>query len=182
MRTIAVLCAGSPSVYDEMPGVDVFGKKRDARTFDGGMPVVAHPPCRSWSAYCGHQAKPDVGERELARWCVDQVRRFGGVLEQPAHSRLWEAAGLPKPGETKDRNSWSVSVWQAWFGYPMRKATWLYFSGVDPNDVKAPLLLSAQLFDRRREQVMSKRQRSATPIAFAEWLVAIARTSKVRAA
>jgi hypothetical protein len=83
MRTVAVLCAAGNSAYKSLRGIDVFDKRRDARNFAGGMPIVAHPPCRSWSAYCGHQAKPEPGERELAIWCCDQLKRWGGCLNSP---------------------------------------------------------------------------------------------------
>jgi hypothetical protein len=177
VRTVAALCVSRVSVYHGMAGVDAFDADRDARTFAGGMPVVAHPPCRSWSIFTSHQAKPAEGERELGLWCAEQVRECGGILEQPAHSRLWDAAGLPKPGWTARADSWSLEVWQAWWGYPLKKATWLYFSGIDPASVHVPLKLHAKGSDRRREQVMSKNQRAATCHAFAEWLVSHARNS-----
>jgi len=162
-----------------MSGVDVYDAKRDARTFQGGCPVIAHPPCRSWSAFCAHQAKAEPGERELAMFCARAVQEWGGILEQPAHSRLWVAAGLPKPGTWDGTaDSWSAEVWQAWWGYPMRKATWLYFSLIPPSIVRYPLRLHPRGGDRRAEQVMSKQQRSATPEAMAAWLVDLARQAK----
>lgn len=176
VRPVAVLCANSVTAYRGLPGVEVYDKKRDARTFRGGVPVIAHPPCRSWSAWCGHQAKPEPGERELALWCVEQVNNCGGILEQPAHSRLWDTARLPKPGTPYQNGRFCVSVWQAWWGYPMKKATWLYLVGIEPADVRTPYRLHPAGGDRRREQLMSKQQRSRTEPAFAAWLVALART------
>lgn len=61
----------------------------------------------------------------------------------------------------------------------MRKATWLYFSGVARSDVRPPLVLHPGNGDRRAEQLMSHRQRSETVPAFAEWLIEIARLAKV---
>jgi hypothetical protein len=172
---VAVLCAQLNSVYHDIEGLEVYDINRDARTFSGGMPVIAHPPCRSWSAHCAHQAKPAPGERELGLWCVDQVKRWGGVLEQPANSRLWDAARLPKPGWTHTRDLWAMEVWQAWWGYPMRKATWLLFSQICPMTVRTPLQLHPRGCDRRREQLMSKNERSKTTPEFARWLVMTAR-------
>jgi hypothetical protein len=169
----------SNSIYHCLEGVEAYDMKRDARTFQGGMPVVAHPPCRSWSAYCAHQAKPLEGERELALWCVGQVQTWGGILEQPAHSRLWDAAGLPKPGQTHRRDYFSMEVWQAWWGYPMKKATWLFFCGVNFDDLQIPYRLHDQGADRRRQQLMSKTQRAATCEPLARWLVHYARTANV---
>lgn len=81
------------SVYKTLPDIDVFDAVRDAKTFDGSCPIVGHPPCRAWSAFCSHQAKPTEGEKELGLWCCDKLKECGGVIEQPAHSRLFEAAG-----------------------------------------------------------------------------------------
>ncbi|HEX6215275.1 MAG TPA: hypothetical protein VFZ38_10675 [Vicinamibacterales bacterium] len=188
MRTVAALCVAGNSVYKSMPWVEAYDARRDARTFPGGMPVVAHPPCRLWSAYTKHQAKSDDPEAEkaLGLWCASQVRRWGGVLEQPAHSGLWEAAGLPTPGSSANKPTmFSIEVSQAWWGYPMLKATWLYFHGVEWSSLvfpmnKKPHDSRAGIGDRRRQQVMSKNQRAATYPAFAEWLVAAARSSDLR--
>lgn len=46
---VAVLFARADSIYKGLPGVDVYDADRDARTFPGGCPVVAHPPCRAWA-------------------------------------------------------------------------------------------------------------------------------------
>ena len=183
MRTVAALCVSRRSVYHSMLGVEAFDVDRDARTFAGGMPVVAHPPCRTWSAFCRQlvkaTAEEHAAEQALGLWCVEQVQEWGGVLEQPAHSHLWEAARLPKPGTSRDEG-WSLEVWQAWFGYPCKKATWLYFAGIEPDEVTPPLSLHNKGRDRRAVQLMSHGQRSATTPAFAEWLVALARKSQCR--
>lgn len=83
--TVAVLFARADSVYKTLPGTDVWDAARDARNWPGGVPVVAHPPCRAWGRLA-HMAKPKPDEKDLARWAVAQVRRFGGVLEHPAAS------------------------------------------------------------------------------------------------
>lgn len=176
--TVAVLCVAARSAYHQIADVDCFDMRRDVKTFRGGMPVVAHPPCRAWSAYCAHQAKPAPGEKALGPLCVDWLKKCGGVLEHPAHSRLFGYCGLPRPGES-DGELWTVAVWQAWWGYPLRKQTWLCFSGVPKRRVKFPFVLHAFGADRRREQLMSKAQRSATHPSFAEWLITNARGAEV---
>ena len=138
------------------------------------MSVVCHAPCRPWSAHCAHQAKPEPGEKELGPFCAEMLRQWGGVLEHPAHSRLFDAANLPKPGGSH-ADLWTVEVWQAWWGYPMRKATWLCFCGVSPEQIEVPFRLHPRGGDRRTEQLMSKHQRSATTLEFATWLVDVAR-------
>lgn len=177
MRDVAVLCAARNSIYHTLPGVVVYDAVRDARTFPGGMPIVAHPPCRAWSAYCAHQAKPLPGEKELGLWCCDMLRECGGVLEQPAHSRLFEAGGLPAPCAMRE-GLWSIQVDQAWWGDTRKKATWLCFSQIDPAAIEIPFVLRAtSRGDKRRWQLMSRNQRSATVPAMAEWLVQAARAA-----
>lgn len=179
MLTVAALCVAPNSVYKRLQGVDVYDKARDVRTFRGGMPVVAHPPCRAWSAYTSHQAKPEPGEAELGLLCADHLKHEGGVLEHPAHSRLFSAASLPAPG-TRKGDLFTIPVLQAWWGYPMRKATWICLSGIGPADLDIPYCehdSRAGVGDRRRQQVMSKHQRAATVEPFALWLVEAARKS-----
>lgn len=182
MKRIAALCVSPVSIYRSLAGVEVYDKKRDVRTFTGGMPVVAHPPCRAWSAYTSHQAKPEPGEKELGPLCADWLRREGGVLEHPAHSRLFKAAGLPMPGRRLG-NLFTIAVWQAWWGYSMKKETWLCLSGIDPATLDVPYHdhdPRAGLGDRRRQQVMSKHQRAATCEPLALWLIDVARSSQLR--
>ncbi len=48
LDTVAVLFARADSHYKALQGVEVYDMERDARTYDGPWPVVAHPPCRAW--------------------------------------------------------------------------------------------------------------------------------------
>lgn len=183
VRSVAVLCCASESVYHSLPGVECFNEARDVCSFSGGMPVVAHPVCAPWSAFCGHQWKERAGVKELGPLCVDWLRECGGVLEHPAHSRLFDACGLPKPGEVKD-GLWTLEVCQAWWGYPMIKKTWLVFCGLTP-ELVIPTISMRQHDprsgegDRRRQQRMSKNQRAATVPSLARWLVEAARSAVI---
>lgn len=91
MTTVAVLFARTDSVYKTLPDCDVWDIERDARNWLGGASVVAHPPCRGWGRL-SHMAKPREDEKQLAFLAVHAVRAYGGVLEHPAHSKLWPAA------------------------------------------------------------------------------------------
>lgn len=178
MTPVSILCTSSQSAYEGMRGVTTYDKNRDAATFPGDTPVIAHPPCRGWSRHCSHQSKPESGEMDLGLWCAIQVQKCGGVLEQPLGSRLFRAAGLPFPGETND-HGFTLSVCQCWWGYPMLKKTWLYFSRISISDIPPiPFALHASGYDRRREQLMSHRQRSETVPNLARWLVQSARLAR----
>ena len=123
--TVAVLFARADSVYKALPNVEVYDMERDARTYDGPHPVVAHPPCRAWGRLRTF-AKPRPDERNLARLAVALVREFGGVLEHPAGSTLWKAQGLPAPGAGFDgAGGWTLAAPQHWWGHKAEKATWL---------------------------------------------------------
>lgn len=132
--TVAVLFARADSIYKTLPGCDVYDIERDARTWPGGCPVVAHPPCRTWGTLAHLFAHPE-GERDLAPWAVEQVREFGGVLEHPSKSRLWPEMGLPSVGERDSFGGWTMAIHQSDFGHRAEKKTRLYIVGCDPWDV-----------------------------------------------
>ena len=135
--TVAALFVRQDSIYKRMPGVDAWDIERDARRWPGGCPVIAHPPCRGWGKL-SYFAKPRSGELELGPWAVAQVRRFGGVLEHPKDSKLWAAAGLPRPGQRDDFGGWTLPITQHWWGHRAEKYTWLYIVGVSPGLIAPP--------------------------------------------
>lgn len=176
-RIVSVLCASSRTAYQQIEGIEIYDKRRDALTFPGDTPIVAHPPCRAWSAFCKHQAKPEPGEKELGLWCCEQLRKCGGVLEQPAFSEMFAAANFPKPGMPSICSVWTMQVWQAWWGCSAKKQTWLAFCGVPRDAIQTPLRLHPRGGDKRWHRSKSKNQRSATTFEFAVWLIEAARQS-----
>ena len=133
MKNVAVLYCTPGSVYKSL-AVECFDEYRDARSYRGWLPVVAHPPCRSWGRL-RHLAKPVAWERSLGIHAVHQVRRCGGVLEHPSGSLLWSAPefgeyGLPLVGSGPDAfGGQSFGVYQSGFGHVAPKRTWLYVVG-----------------------------------------------------
>lgn len=141
----AVLFARSDSIYKTIPGLDVYDMDRDARSYSGGLPVIAHPPCRAWGRLRKF-AKPRSDEKDLAFFAVDQVRKNGGVLEHPESSSLWAAADLPRPASNRIEidayGGWTLAIAQFWFGHRAMKRTWLYIVGVPPAHIpNFPLVL-----------------------------------------
>jgi hypothetical protein len=189
---IAVLFARADSIYKSMPGCDVWDIERDALKWPGGAPIIAHPPCRAWAGL-SHMAKPRVGERELALWAVDQVRKWGGVLEHSSRSRLWEEKPLPHPGLIDAWGGFTVVVPQYWFGHRAQKMTKLYIVGTSIFELPPiPLRLGIPEFvvgssGRRadgtrsgRSREITKAEREATPPQLAEWLYQVARLCGLR--
>lgn len=173
--TVAALYCEKQSIYHTIPGVDVYDEKRDARTYDGEFPVVAHPPCRLWSRM-KFFSTADLSEKYLAFHALEQVRRCGGVLEHPVGSSFWPSASLPTPGQF-DQYGFTTVVDQWWFGHRARKRTLLYMCGVDWAMIPPlPLVLGvAECVLAGRGKPLPKRLRSSSPEAFAKWLVCVAR-------
>lgn len=196
MRPVAVLFARSDSYYKTLPGCDVWDIERDARNWPGGVPGVFHPPCRAWGRL-SHMANPRPDEKDLARWAVAQVRRWGGVLEHPKASRLWADQGLPAPGKRDEFGGFTLGIHQHWFGHRATKATLLYIVGVAPGDFpEMPMRLGdgshviAQDVrckdgtripngDPRKRPECTKPEREHTPRELAEWLVELARRTRL---
>jgi len=181
--TVAVLFARQDSVYKTLPGCDVYDIDRDARTFPGGMPVVAHPPCRAWASL-RHHAKPRDGEKDLAFFAVEAVRSNGGVLEHPWLSTLWKVAKLPEPGAKDQYGGWTLPIDQNWWGHRARKRTRLYIVGVQAAGLPdMPLRLgeathTVGLWSGRNRATcrpsIAKREYEHTPPDLARWLVELA--------
>lgn len=188
VKTVAALFVRTDSIYKRMDGVDCWDIERDALTWLGGWPVVAHPPCRSWGRL-RQFAQPRDGERDLGPWAVEQVRKFGGVLEHPAESTLFAHCGIPRPGRfPDDYGGWSMEIEQFHFGHRAEKATWLYVVGCDPEDLppiperegRATHCVRPTRSYPRLPSI-TKAEREHTPLALAEWLVELARRTSVNA-
>lgn len=186
--TVAVLFARADSIYKTLQGCDVYDIERDARTWLGGCPVVAHPPCRAWGRL-RHMASPRHDEKQLAFYAVEAIRRFGGVLEHPKKSTLWASAGLPAPGKRDKFGGWTLPINQNWFGHKAEKGTYLYVVGCEPKDIPdLPMVLGRAKYVVATGSTnhikhgapgwrpsISKAEREHTPPDLAVWLVELAR-------
>jgi hypothetical protein len=116
MKTIAALFVRSDSIYKNYPGVDCWDISRDASKYPGPVPVIAHPPCRTWGRL-KWSSNGSAEEHALAILAVSFVREYGGVLEHPASSALWPELGLPTGVRRDQFGGWTLSVNQKWFGH-----------------------------------------------------------------
>ena len=130
---VAVLFARSDSIYYQIPGCDVYDIERDALTFAGGLPIIGHPPCRTWGALAHLATRARPGEKELAPWTIEVARREGGIVEHPNSSRLWKHCNCPPPdGKTRDfYGGICIRINQVEWGHKALKPTILYGVGVD---------------------------------------------------
>lgn len=199
-RHIAALYVDPRGCYSGLAGVDLWDETRDARTYPGPHPVVAHPPCSRWcrlaglvEARWGHKRGDDGGCFASA---LAAVRQWGGVLEHPAYTHAWAAHGLADPpAEGWQRTidgAWVCQVEQGHYGHPARKATWLYAVGVvlpelrwGPSTARDAYITGARLpamvswcsnhTKGPPRPRLRKRAASATPPAFRDVLLAISR-------
>jgi hypothetical protein len=186
--TVAALYVDARGPYATMPDVEAWDLERDARNYAGPYPVVAHPPCTAW---CQLSHLSRGGGADCGPIAVDQVRLCGGVLEQPAYSKLWRHCGLPDPWYTDAHGGYMVEVEQVSWGHVARKRTWLYFVDVPWEAVKRTLQRGGVVTywcsgggtgsgkTPPGIKVCSATQRNRTPIAFAHWLVSLAETVNV---
>lgn len=183
-REVTALFVEPDSIYKHL-GIDAWDRNRDATRWPGGNPVIAHPPCRTWStlATCVTRATP--GEKALAPWAVDQVQRWGGVLEHPAGSRLFAHCGLPVPGGFPDQHGGiTIKVNQFHWGHRASKPTLLYIvrSTDIPPEPRRPGRPTHCVTQGHGIRIGHSRflpripdwERQATPVEFARWLIQIA--------
>jgi len=201
---IAALYVETDGVYADLPDVDPWDLSRDARTYAGPYPVVAHPPCQRWGRFWhGSPRKPHQFELGDDQGCfkaaLAAVRQWGGVLEHPADSAAWSFFDLNRPNR---RCGWVVADWeggwtcyvdQAHYGHTATKPTWLYAAHVDLPVIEGkrvrqrldPTVLARHGYAvARRRGIVSliggkdkTRIRNGTPEAFRDLLISIARTS-----
>jgi hypothetical protein len=203
MRQIAALYVQTDGSYYGLPGVDPWDEQRNAMLYDGPHPVVAHPPCERWSVLAGlvehvHGYKRGDDGGTFAH-ALAAVRKFGGVLEHPAHSAAWLAHGITKPvsgggWQCADFDGgWSCYVEQGRYGHAARKATWLYSVGCDlpslrwglgdPSAYSATVSRAQVSPNAPRKKKTDKRRTSSaeaskTPQTFRDILIAMARSAR----
>ena len=196
---VAALYIDPRGPYPKMSGVDCWDETRDARIYAGPWPVVAHPPCGPWGGlrHLYEGAQHDCGPAAIAA-----ARRWGGVVEHPAHSQLWRTMRLPFPGEFSDEHGgFTLDVDQCAWGHVARKRSWIYVVGVDRAATTAsvrtggtPTHWISGFHWKGQEgrprcdaapngiKICSAAQRRRTPPAFAAWLVGLARASRATSA
>jgi hypothetical protein len=103
---VSALYVQTGGTYFDLPHVDPWDERRDARKYAGPHPVVAHPPCQRWGKFwfgCPLTVKR-TGVRKVKgddggcfESALDAVRLWGGILEHPWGSHAWPHFGLAVP-------------------------------------------------------------------------------------
>ena len=192
---IAALYVETNGCYFGLPGVDPWDINRDARTYPGPWPVVAHPPCERWGRFAdggmGRKMHTPGDDGGCFASALASLRRWGGVLEHPAHSKAWAAHGIPAPSAKGGWlrvgfAEWTCCIEQGNYGHKARKATWLLYVGPKPPELiwgssgqrlPAPTASRTNYEKARRCGVianMCSKHRQRTPPEFRDLLLSIA--------
>ncbi len=144
---IAAIFVETNGAYFNLPGVDPWDRERDARSYAGPFPVVAHPPCERWGNFwfggLRVKVKKKLGDDGgCFAAALDATRKYGGVLEHPAQSRAWAHFGITRPPKrggwirADEVGGWTCAVYQGAYGHAAYKPTWLYYVGPKPPDLR----------------------------------------------
>lgn len=179
---VSALFVRSDSIYKNL-NIDCYDINRDATSFSQSNAVICHPPCRAWGKLSAF-AQPRVGEKELAIYSINLIRRVGGVLEHPSGSQLWNHMKLPLGNQTDSYGGYTISINQSWFGHKAEKKTLLYICGCSRSSLpEIPIsfdLVEYVVSSKIRKGApgfrpeISKSEREATPIKLALWLIEVA--------
>jgi hypothetical protein len=138
---IAALFVKTGGCYFNLPSIDPWDEKRDARRYNGPYPVICHPPCQRWGKmYFGQPLAVSRGvpKKKLGddggcfKSALDAVRKWGGIIEHPCGSKAWKYFGLqgpPREGKwipADEYDGFTCCVEQGRYGHYARKPTWLY--------------------------------------------------------
>jgi len=207
--TVAALFVEERGVYANLPDVEVWGVSRDARLYAGPHPVICHPPCERWGRYWSGGPNPKAARRKLGddggcfEAALNAVRRWGGILEHPAHSHAWKHFDLIAPRSDggwsmRTRHmgpyEWTCEVEQGHYGHRARKATWLFVVGpahppqltwgpssgarLDEGFHSAAERAAARAAGVPPRKRLSSRENIATPLPFRDVLLSIARSAR----
>lgn len=168
---IPVLFVHQRSNYKKIPFFDCYDEKRNALSYKGSNPVIAHPPCRLWSKLRSFSKAP-ASEKSLAIWSIELVRLVGGIVEHPYDSQLWKEIECPGVGEFDKFGGTSFVFDQFDFGYYTRKRTRIYIVGL--NSLKELPRLNLRFVPvTRKFQNLSPKQRSETTPELCLWFLEI---------
>lgn len=205
---IAALFVQDGGAYFGLPSVDPWPETRDARTYAGPYPVVAHPPCQRWGKFWFgaplvvkrtgvRKKKGDDGGCFAA--ALYAVRKFDGVIEHPWGSHAWAHFRLTLPPRSghwvrADDRGWTCCVEQGQYGHYARKPTLLYAVGTDlpelrwgHSEARYDPAVVARMGLKRAKRLgevgargggMDSAARIHTPVAFRDLLLWIAASSR----
>ncbi len=127
MKKYASLFCRTDSAYKNRIAWDVYDISRDATTYNKDLPIVCHPPCRSWGRLSHLATNVRKGEKELGIWSINMILKKGGILEHPSGSKLFNHVPTNK--------GFIIEIDQYDFGHVAHKMTKLFIYGIDKSQL-----------------------------------------------
>lgn len=156
-----VLFCREDSIYKKL-GCDTWTKQRNFKNYTGNEPIIAHPPCRGWGKF-KWRSNHETHERGYAIWALQYINKYGGILEHPKSSDIWNHKEV--------REDCKFPIQQSDYGHKARKDTILYIVGVSRRHLPRPGLNLGN--PDGKIEYLSKSLREHTPIDLARYLIKI---------
>lgn len=172
-----VLYTNSDSNYKKFD-IECYDLRKDARSFTGSNPIIAHPPCRGWGRLRSFSNHPGV-ELLLGVHAVQVARCNGVVVEQPFDSLLFDYMSAGSYQEPDRFGGWRLKVQLNWFGFQCRKVTALYIVGCAPKSIPAYPISFDAITTTICHPKFPKKERATTPPAMCKWLIELATTCRL---
>ena len=183
-HTVAALFVSESGPYINRSNIDAWTISRDARTYPGPLPVIAHPPCERWGSHwhgttAQRRHKYTLGDDHgCFAAAIAAVRAWGGVIEHPARSLAWMYHGFSfphhdgwTPCDSPWTGWWTCAVYQGSYGHRTLKPTWLLYNGRQPPH---PLDFERPSKQLKTLSQISKVERDRTPYLFMVELIRLA--------
>jgi hypothetical protein len=156
-----VMFTKKDSFYEKL-GADCYGKERNALSLRRPGICIWHPPCGYWSKLKMFCRQPPH-TKHYALWALRNVNDYGGILEHPKASDLWNHP------EVKQDCIFTVQLSD--FGHRARKDTNIYIIGLDRRRIPGfPMVLGEP---KGKIENMSTSEREETPELMCKWLLEI---------
>jgi hypothetical protein len=170
MEKVTVLYVDEKSLYKSDSRFDCWDLYRDARLYTGKAPIIAHPPCRLFSKLHGLSTAAST-KMDLAYRSIWHIQTYGGILEHPKSSKLWDIMNLPTGLQIDKFGGFTLCVDLHWFGADVRKPTLLYICGIRQKDLPS-IPISFDMPKKRVDQLRYG-SRAVTPSKMINWFYKI---------
>ena len=135
MDKYCALFVRDDSAYKNKSNWLCYDKNKNALNYKDNLPVVCHPPCRTWGKLSHMATRAVAGESDLAIWSINKIRKLGGILEHPNGSKLF-GKYLPDINCNADTfGGFTILIDQYDFGHVAHKLTKLYFCGLKKEEL-----------------------------------------------
>jgi len=175
---ISILYVNRKSNYDNFSELDIWKEEKNALLYRGKNVIIAHPPCRAFGRLRSFSNHPGC-ELFMAYSAIAKVRRFGGIVEHPISSTLWEKMKIGSIKSPDQYGGYLIKVNLSDFGFKAKKPTGLYIVGLEYKDLPAQLIS----FNAITHSVCTSRKsakkeldvlvRSQTPINLINWMLEV---------